>query len=146
MRTEEHVPLTAAHRLTGALTGTASVWSETVHAGADVEILAGIEGGPAALTRRPVGAGTAWYLATQPDAHAIDQLVELLRTATGLAPSPPPGVEVVRRRCATGSWLFAINHADTDADVGGAGRELLTDTPTDHLVVAAGAVAVLRES
>ncbi|PWU56277.1 hypothetical protein DLE60_26540, partial [Micromonospora globispora] len=55
-------------------------------------------------------------------------------------------VEVVRRRAGERSWLFAINHTDTDARLAVSGVDLLGDTRCDgELLVPAGAVAVVRE-
>lgn len=54
---------------------------------------------------------------------------------------------MVRRTGDTGSYLFVINHSDTDADVAldAPGTELLTGGPAvDELAVPAGAVRVVR--
>ena len=104
-----------------------------------------------ALTRRPVGAGAAWYLATRLDADGLQGVTDALIAEAGLAAATgdvPPGVEAVRRVADDGrSWLFVLNHTDRR----GQGRrrpghELLRDEAAPGtVVVAAGAVAVVRE-
>jgi beta-galactosidase len=153
-RTTEHAPLLPQARvaLDGLLTGSATRWSEWVDVEDGTEVLSratdGDTSGQAVLTRRPVGSGAAWYLATRPDAAGLDAL--LARVCADAAVSPAaevgPGVEVVRRRSELGSWLFVINHADVAAEVPASGHELLSGTDVDHLSVPAGGVAVLREA
>jgi beta-galactosidase len=79
---------------------------------------------------------------------ATDRLVARLLTDAGVRPpaSTPTGVEVVRRRDATRSWLFVVNHTDVEARIPVSGTELLGGIRcADELVVAAGEVAVVRE-
>ena len=82
-----------------------------------------------ALTRRSVGAGSAWYLATFPDPDGIEALVERLLAESGVAAvaHADQGVELTRRRNADGrSFVFAINHSHADATVNVTGAELLS--------------------
>ena len=105
--------------------------------------------GVPALTRNRHGAGTAWYLATAPDA---DTYRDVLRTIAGQArvtAAGPEGdglVEVIRRATADRSYRFIINHGDTDVEVSAAGVELVTGADiASTLRVPAGAVRVIRE-
>ncbi|MGO2541533.1 MAG: beta-galactosidase [Specibacter sp.] len=127
------------------------IWSEHVHL-AGAEALASfteypLEGVPA-LTRNATGSGFAWYLATFPDAVALDGIVGTLLEESGVAAPvvSAPGVELTRRRAADGSgYLFAVNHGTDDAAVAVSGKELISGTPFAG-VLAAGAVAVIAEA
>ena len=103
--------------------------------------------GVPALTRRPVGAGSAWYLATFPDRDGIEALVDRLLAESGVAAvaEADQGVELTRRRDADGrSFVFAINHSRADATVRVAGEELLSGERFAG-TVPAGGVAVIAE-
>jgi len=105
-----------------------------------------LEGVPS-LTRRAVGSGAAWYLATFPDPDGIGSLVDRLLAESGVSPVAvaDTGVELVRRRSADGQgFLFAINHTREDASVAASGTDLLTGEPFAG-VVPAGGVAVVAE-
>jgi beta-galactosidase len=123
----------------------------TGHGSGQAEVLATftdypLDGVPA-LTRRSVGAGAAWYLATLPDAHGIDSLTARLleEAAVGAVTEASAGVELSRRRSADGhSFLFAINHSREDLMVKADGDELLGGGRFSG-VVPAGAVAVIAE-
>jgi beta-galactosidase len=148
VRVEEFHPLLAGSQLKLSDGSVSSVWSEHVHlAGAEaVQTFTEypLEGVPS-LTRRPVGSGAAWYLATFPDRDGIEALVDRLLAESGIAPAAvaDPGVEVTRRRAADGrSFLFAINHTRSHASVEAAGTDLLTGEPFPG-IVAAGSVAVI---
>jgi beta-galactosidase len=171
VRVEEFHPLLAGTtvKLSDGLSdgGVGSVWSEHVHV-ADVSAdgapggPAGSPGGPAevlatfteyplegvpALTRRSVGAGSAWYLATFPDRDGIEALVDRLLAESGVSTvaETDPGVELTRRRDAEGrSFVFAINHSRADATVRVAGAELLSGERFAG-TVPAGGVAVIAE-
>ncbi|MET8527922.1 beta-galactosidase [Micromonospora sp. NPDC005172] len=151
VRTEEFFPLREGERVELDDGSTADVWTEWLHPD-DAEVLASYTDGPLprvpALTRRPVGAGAAWYVGTRLDEPATDRLVARLLDEAGVRPAAqaPTGVEVVRRRDGERSWLFAINHTDTEVRVAVRGTELLTGTQsTGELTVPAGEVAVVRE-
>lgn len=137
--------------------GSAGVlWSEKVHALPGTEVVRRFAGGPLdgvpALTRRPVGAGAAWYLATWPaDAVGLQAVVDALVDESGVArvlPDLPDGVEVTRRTADDGrSWLFVLNHTDATAMVAARGEVLVggtVDAEAGTLAVPAGGVAVLR--
>ncbi|MBO3662638.1 beta-galactosidase [Microbacterium stercoris] len=96
------------------------------------EVLAAFEEGPSAgrpaLTRN----GSAWYVATQPDAAGVDAIVERLLAAAEVRPvveGLPAGVEVARR----GSLVTVVNHTDDAVDIafGGIG----TLPPQGHAFV-----------
>ncbi|WP_125612367.1 beta-galactosidase [Specibacter cremeus] len=147
---EEFHPLPAGGTVALDDGSTGSVWSEQVRlAGAEAPAsftsypLAGVP----ALTRHAAGAGTAWYLATRPDAAALDRLVDRLLAESGVAPAAAaaPGVELVRRRHPDGrSYLFALNHGRSEATVDASGRELLGGGRFTG-TVAAGGCAVVAE-
>ncbi|MFI7660457.1 beta-galactosidase [Micromonospora parva] len=151
IRTEEFFPLREGERVRLDDGGTADVWTEWLHA-EGAEVLASYTDGPLpgvpALTRHQVGDGAAWYVGTRLDEHATDRLVARLLTEAGVRPaaSAPPGVEVVRRRDGDRSWLFAINHTDTEVRLPARGVELLSGAQcAGELTVPAGEVAVIRE-
>ncbi|WP_341946328.1 beta-galactosidase [Microbacterium sp. LWH11-1.2] len=117
-----------------------------------VEVVAGYAEGPLAghpaLTRRRVGAGTAWYLSTDLDEAGLAALAERLLDEAGVAPTAvvSRGVEAVRRSSDDSSYLFLINHTDDDGWVEASGTDLLTgNAHTGRVSVPAGAVAVIRE-
>ncbi len=154
VRTEEHHPLFADQRvgLDGVLAGSVGTrWSEVLHVADGTQVFSGYAdgdlAGQPAVTRRSVGAGAAWYLATRVDPAGLDILLSRVCADAGVEPAAAvaPGVEVVRRRAEGASWLFVINHSDTEAVVDRAGHELLTDRDVRTLTVPAGGVAVLRE-
>ncbi|SCL31715.1 beta-galactosidase [Micromonospora nigra] len=152
VRTEEFFPLRAGETVRLDDGSTADVWTEWLHA-EDAEVLAAYADGPLpgvpALTRRPVGAGAAWYVGTRLDTAATDALVARLVADAGVRPAAeaPPGVEVVRRRDGDRSWLFVVNHTGDAARLAATGVELLSGAScAGTLVVPAGEVAVVRES
>ncbi|MFF2344934.1 beta-galactosidase [Pseudarthrobacter sp. NPDC058119] len=150
VRVEEFHPLLAGFQLKLSDGTVSSVWSEHVHlAGAEaMQTLTGypLDGVPS-LTRRAVGSGVAWYLATFPDRDGIDALLDKLLAESGVAPvaDADPGVEVVRRISGDGQgFLFAINHTRSAASVSATGTDLLTGAPFGG-TVEAGGVAVVAE-
>lgn len=155
VRTTELLPLMSGQsvRVDGLGDGSlsADVWTEDLEL-AGAEAIATYADGPAAglpaVTRRDVGSGTAWYVATRLEAAGTDRLVERIVAETGLERLPGAGdlVEVTRRVGAEASWLFVINHGETEAPVPVAGHELVGDREVDgDLVVPPGGVAVIRE-
>lgn len=148
VRVEEFRPLLAGSQLELSDGTVSSVWSEHVHlAGAEaVQTFTEypLEGMPA-LTRRPVGSGAAWYLATFPDRDGIDALLDKLLAESGVSPvaTADPGMELVRRRSTDGrTFLFAINHTGGDASLSATGTDLLTGEPFGGTVPAGGVVVV----
>ncbi len=156
VRTTEFLPLLAGQTVSveglGLEPATADVWAEDLEL-AGAEAVATYADGPAAglpaVTRRSVGAGAAWYVATRLDAAGTDRLVERLVAETGVGrlPGASADVEVSRRVKDDASWLFVINHGEAPAAVRTQGMELVTGRDIDSdLEVPAGGVAVVRES
>lgn len=152
VRAQEFFPLAPEQsvRLDDGTTG--RIWTEDLDApGADV--VARYTDGPLpgvpAVTRRTVGSGAAWYVATRLD---DDGWVRLLSRVTDEAGARPvtafagPGLHLVRRRRDQRTWLFALNHGTTEATVQAHGRELLSaQDVAGTLVVPAGGCAVVEE-
>ncbi|WP_326552929.1 beta-galactosidase [Micromonospora sp. NBC_01813] len=152
VRAEEFLPLgpDAAVALTGGRTG--RLWQErfTLH-GAD-QVLAYRDGplaGAPAVTRRRVGAGTAWYLSTRLDDNAYRDLLAVVAAEARVAPvlpGVPAGVEAVRKVSGDRRWLFLFNHGPVAAEVDAWGEDLASGEPVGGpVIVEAGAVVVLRE-
>ncbi|AEE45024.1 beta-galactosidase [Cellulomonas fimi] len=151
VRVEEFAPLPEGARTTLDDGSVGEVWSERMTV-PDATVVASFADGPSAghpaVTRRDVGAGAAWYVATRLDGPSTSAFLATVLDAAGVAPVVPttPGVEVVRRVDGDASWLFAINHTDEDAPLAATGTDLVTGRHhPDHVVVPARGVAVLRE-
>ena len=155
VRTTEFLPLREGEsvRVEGLPGGSTSadVWAEELEL-AGAEAVAhhadGPAGGRPAVTRREVGDGAAWYVATRLAPEGTDRLVDLVVAEAGVErlPGAAEDVEVTRRVGEDTSWLFVINHGTEDAQVPVTGTELVSGrSVADDLVVPAGAVAVVRE-
>jgi beta-galactosidase len=151
VRTEEFFPLPIGEKVALDDGSTADVWTELLHP-VDAEVVASYVDGPlpgvAAVTRRSVDAGTAWYVGTRLDGASTDRLVARLIAESGVQPptAAPLGVEVVRRRGPDQSYLFVINHTDADATLDVTGTDLLTGVRcAGSLLVPSGQTAVVRE-
>jgi beta-galactosidase len=122
--------------------GRGRIWSEDVHA-VSAEVVdryaGGVLDGKPAITRRRVGAGTAWYISTELDDDTAANLVSrLVGTDQGQ-------LETVRRRDGDTTWTFLINHGDADVVVPASGTELVTGRSVDgEFAVPAGGYAVVR--
>ena len=156
VRTTEFLPLLAGQRVQVEGLGEAPImadtWAEDLEL-AGAEAIASHVDGPAsgrpAITRRRVGSGTAWYVASRLEAAGTDRLVERLVAEAGLEQLPGASalVEVTRRVSEDASWLFIINHGDEEAAVTTYGVELTSGREiTGDLRVPAGGVAVVREA
>ena len=155
VRTTEFMPLregetVSVEGLPGGSTS-ADVWAEELEL-AGAEAVAHHADGPAcgrpAVTRREVGDGVAWYVATRLSPEGTDRVVDLVVAEAGveLLPGAAEDVEVTRRVGEDASWLFVINHGTEDAAVPVTGIELVSGrSVANDLVVPAGAVAVVRE-
>jgi beta-galactosidase len=109
--------------------------------------------GPAAgipaVTRREVGEGKAWYVATRLDPAGTDRLVGRLVADAGLERLPGASdlVEVSRRVGDDASWLFVLNHGTAPAPVPTSGVDLVSGVDvSDGFEVPAGGVAVIRQT
>lgn len=155
VRVEEFSPLAAGAtvQLEGGSGrhGAATTWTEDLHLRGARPVLTYADGplpGVAALTRHDVGSGSAWYLATEPDDDTLAALVADLVEAAGVVPAAdaPHGVEVVRRRGGSASYLFVLNHGAAPVSMTARGHDLVADAVVDGtLHLAAGGVAVVRE-
>ncbi|MFD7706312.1 beta-galactosidase [Streptomyces sp. NPDC059786] len=128
------------------------VWSEfVVERGAETvyRYADGLAAGRPAVTRHRFGAGTAWYVSTRLGVQGLDAVLGLAAGDAGTAPCAelPRDVEVVRRTGEAGTFVFAVNHTASDAEVPleTPGAELLTgERAAGSLAVPAGAVRVVR--
>lgn len=151
---QEFFPLAPAQRVALDDDGSATVWTEDLDA-PDAEVLARYVDGPLpgtpALTRRQVGAGAAWYVATRPDDDGWRRLLgraadEAGVVATAKVHGDATGVHVVRRRGQGRTWLFVLNHGARDVRVEARGRDLVGQRDVDGAVdVPAGGCAVVAE-
>ena len=150
VRTEEFWALQDGETLTLDDGTPADLWSEQTHLAPGTEAVRtfadGDLAGWPALTRRPVGAGAAWYLgdaARRRRAAGRDGRAD----RRGRSDAGARRVEAVRRVADDGrSWLFVLNHSADEVKVPASGHELLRDeAAAGSLVVAPGAVAVVRE-
>ncbi|KQV71340.1 beta-galactosidase [Nocardioides sp. Root122] len=155
VRTTELLPLLSGEvvRVDGLGEGglEADTWAEDLELSGASAVATHADGparGLPAVTRRDVGSGAAWYVATRLSPQGTDRLVERLVAEAGVErlPGAGPDVEVTRRVGADASWLFVINHGEQDAPVAVSGHDLAADRAVSgDLVVPAGGVAVVRE-
>ncbi|WP_340378838.1 beta-galactosidase [Streptomyces sp. SS7] len=156
VRTDELFPLLPGQEVALDSGGSGALWSERVRL-AGAQAVASYADGPLAgvpaITRHGYGAGTAWYVATLPDAGTLAALLLRIREETDVRPVLdavlPPGVEAVRRRGAEADYLFLIDHAGSGAEIAVAAGavELLGGKPVPGGAVSVppGGVAVVRE-
>lgn len=152
IRVEEFFPL-AENEIRHLDDGTvAEIWTEYLTVADDVDVLArhteGHLGGVPAVTKRPVGSGDAWYLATVPDAAGWEKIADTVCTAAEIDVRRDLGgdVEVVRRSSGDRSWLFVLNHGVDKITVPAFGTELITGESVDgQVIVHAGGSAVIAE-
>ena len=115
----------------------------------DAEVQAVFEGtalgGRPALTRKALGKGAAWYLATRLDRPAMAAVVQRLIAESRLPAGesfecgPSGSLEAVRR----GDLLFLINHGRDPVKVGVRGTELLTGESARGMTLTENGVAVI---
>ncbi|MEP7054114.1 MAG: beta-galactosidase [Actinomycetota bacterium] len=152
VRSEEFFPLAVGEVVQLSDGTTADLWTELLHldgAEAIVEYIDGPLPAVPAITRKTQGNGTAWYVAARLDDAGMAALTRRIASEVGLTTvaQSAEGVEVTRRSNGDRSWLFVINHTDSEVLVHANGTELFTGaTVTDNLTVAAGACAVVHES
>jgi beta-galactosidase len=152
VRMEEFCPLPSGGTVQLTDGTTASVWAERGRA-TTASVVAAFADGPAAgspaVTRNATDSGVAWYVATRLDPDGWDRLLGSVADEAGVpavVPGAPVGLEAVRRRNGSDSWLFLLNHRTDDATVTAHGLDLLTSTGVDGAItVPAGGVAVVRE-
>jgi len=151
VRVEEFYPLRAGTVVGLSRFGSGRFFSELGRV-EKAEVLAEYTTGPTtgspALTRNRVGHGSAYYVGTSLNGPGIAEFLTEVLADIALSPAHPSSgdIEVVQRSDGTRTWVFAINHSDTDAVVQVNGLNLLTGMPTrGQLTVVAGGVAVVRE-
>ncbi|MFD6139052.1 beta-galactosidase [Promicromonospora sp. NPDC060271] len=154
VRVTEHRPLDPAETLQLSDGSTVDQWTERLDP-PRAEVLATYTQGPLAglpaVTRHPVGDGSATYVSTRMVQESWDAFVAGLLAEHGVEPVVPEavgtGLEAIRRRGAAATYLFLLNHGDRPVRVVGQGHDLVTDAPTDAgLVVPAAGYAVIREA
>jgi beta-galactosidase len=156
VRSEEFFPLAPGARVALDDGTSGSVWTEDLQT-TGAEVVARYTDGPLpgtpAVTRRRVGDGSAWYVATRLDDEGWRALLRRLGEEVGPRPAAPVldggdgDLDVVRRTGERGSWLFVLNHGLRDVRVAATGRDLLSGVDVDsELVVPAGGAAVVREA
>ena len=150
---EEFHPLRSDELVTLTSGATGDVWSEHVEVEAGTEVLARFADGPVAglpaLTRREVGQGRAWYVATRLDAASRADLVARVCEDAGVERLDlPAGLEVVTRVSEAGTaYVVALNHARSPAALPPhvTGLDLLTGAAVEPgASLPAGAAAVVR--
>ncbi len=160
VRTEEFFPLGPLQTIRWDDGTVSTRWTEDASAAAGTEVVARYVDGPvpgaAALTRRPIGRGSAWYLSSDPDPAGFAGVLARVMAAAGTSPAVQlpaahPAViagevDVVRRSSSAGSWLFAVNHSDLGIDIPSDGWDLVAQQAvTGVLALPAGGYAVVRE-
>jgi beta-galactosidase len=149
---EEFFPLRQGESVQLDDGSSADVWTEWLRPHGAKVVASYVDGplpGVPAVTRHEHGRGTAWYVATRLDDKGTRDLVHRLLHEADVEPvaQSQPGVEVVRRSGSGRSYLFVLNHTAHDAAVDAHGEDLLSGRNcAGRLEVAAGAVAVVRES
>ncbi|QQQ77045.1 beta-galactosidase [Saccharothrix sp. 6-C] len=153
VRTEEFHPLRAGEAVALDDGSSVAVWTEHLHVDG-AEVVASYADGPLpgvpAVTRNERGAGVAWYVACGLAGDGLERLVRTALDRAGVPVGPGGDVEVVRRRGEVAgsavSWLVAVNHGTSDAELPAVGVELLSGArASGGVVVPAGGVVVIRE-
>ena len=144
---EEFYPLRQGETISLTDGSTASLWTEHLHV-RSAEVVVSYADGPLpgvpAVTRNAFGNGVAWYVACDLDESGLGRTVENALSGAGV-PVSRSEIELVRRKGDV-SWLFAVNHSDTDAQIEASGVDVLSGTQVSgRLTVRAGDVVVLRE-
>ncbi len=133
-----------------------SIWSERGQAYEGTNMVASFADGPSAgspaITRRRIGSGSSWYVATRLTEDGLDTVVAALAEAALVKPvlNPhPDGAEVVQRRHGRDVWTFVIDRAGLGVQVPITGTDMLSGqacSTAEPLVVAPGGVAVIHTS
>ncbi|GAA2352291.1 beta-galactosidase [Streptomyces cuspidosporus] len=139
----------------GPATGT--LWTDRITVtGPDVDALAhyrtGAYAGRPAVTRRPVGQGSAAYVSTRLGADGLARLLPDLLAAADVhsdLPAEARGrVETAARRDADGRYLFLVNRTDEQVSLSGVAGEPLaggTSAADGSLTLRPREVAVVRQ-
>jgi beta-galactosidase len=134
IRIEEFDPLLSGELVELDNGGTGSVWTDRIDLVAgDVEVLAryqtGDQAGRPAITRRPVGGGSAAYVSTRLGAVGLPPVLAPLLAAAGVGSDLPPDargrVELAVRSGLAGEFWFLINRTAEPVQVAGVDGALL---------------------
>lgn len=126
----------------------ASIWTEQLRV-LDAEVLDTFADGPAAssaaLTRRTVGAGSAWYVATVLDDEDVRSLMRELCAEAGIEViDVGDDVDIVIRRSDLKQYTFIINHRPEPIAVPADGLDLVSgEIVSGTASVPAGGVRVI---
>jgi beta-galactosidase len=154
VRVTEHRPLDPAETQQLSDGSTVDQWTERMDP-PRAEVLAtytqGSLAGLPAVTRHPVGDGSATYVSARMVQESWDAFVAARLAEHGVGPVVPEavgtGLEAIRRRGAAGTYLFLLHHGDRPVRIAGPGHDLVTDAPTEPgIVVPVGGYAVIRET
>lgn len=152
VRVDEFFPLLEREVITLDDGTSADLWTERVEV-VDAEVVRTFADGPMAgrpaVTRREVGVGSAWYVATRQDEAGTAALVDALIAESGVQPAlaVPAGVEAVRRVGEGGGFVVVINHTEVPVAIDLTGTELISGADVEPgFTVAAGGCAVIREA
>lgn len=152
---EEFAPVAVGQQLQLGSGASATLWAERLNATtASVEdsFVDGPAAGQPAITRNGWGDGEAWYLATLLEPAAYRDLLGRLVAAAGVRPAARSRggegrLDIVRRRGEGRSFLFVVNHSQSEASVEAIGTELFTGVSVEgEVTVPAGAVRIVREA
>jgi len=151
LRVEEFLPLRSGESVTLTDGASGSLWADaviTTSADAVARYADGPAEGSPAITRNPIGSGSAWYVSTELDANALGALLERVLDEAGVAHSATAaGVEIVTRHGDSADYRFLINHSglDTDVQFDATATELVTGQAIHGaLTVPAGTVRIAR--
>lgn len=145
---DEFRPLAAGATVDLASGARGQIWSEQLRV-RDAEVLDTFATGPAAaspaLTRRPVGTGSAWYVATVLDDEGLLSVLRGLCAEAGVDTiEVGVDVDIVTRRDDRTEATFIINHRAESILVARAGLDLISgEIVTDDTPLASGAVRVV---
>jgi beta-galactosidase len=151
VRSEEFFPLGPGQSACLDDGSSVSIWAELLHLEGAEAVASYVDGptpGVPAITRNPVGAGTAWYVATRLDTVSLSRFVSRVAAEAGVTAilDAPAGVDATRREGDGRSFLFVMNHTDQAAVVSVVGFDMRDNQPVDgSLIVPAGEYAVIRE-
>ena len=130
----------------------ADVWTDRLTiTNQGTKVLGTFLDGPAAglpaITRRQLGKGSAWYLATRLSTEALDKLMDPIYTAAGLVPRTIEGLEMTTRHSKDASFHFLINHSDHTIHAPAQGTDLMTGVVHDPTTpVAPGQCVILQQA
>jgi beta-galactosidase len=157
LRVEDFFPLGADQTIPvqfhDGLETTGRIWSELIRT-STAEVMAefgrGRLAGQPAVTRHQFGDGTATYVGTILEEHAMASLLKGAWTDAGITSvaETPAGVEVVRREGGGRSFLFVLNHGETATQVqAGQGVDLISGQKVgqDGVRLPAYGVAIIAE-